>query len=409
MLLAPSHYILSDSAGSEEYEASKIPVEAVKTYTGLSFTILCGYYIPTKEYKNIVKEFSNRIKILPLYGGVPKFSDIYRLKFYLDLYFYVKSHRLVEKADIVHHVLPFGYKTTFNIVHKLAKKSGRPFIIGPLQSPQFFVGLDEHVGIKFTKNKPLELLRVDVVKMISSPVLFKLFLDTLKSATTLIAVTNFAKRLYMQFVDEDKIIVIPFGIDFKEIKAKDYSRQHDRISLMYAGPLILRKGIHYLLLALAKISKRYKDVELHIYGDGPQLSYLKELAQTLRIKNKVYFHGFMPRRKLLMEYAKHDIYVHPSISESFGIAILEAMAAGLPVVAFNIPNVNEIVLHKKTGLLVQPSNVNELTDSLTLLIEDEKLRKKMGLMARRLVSEIYDWKVISSKYVKVYEEALNRA
>ncbi len=402
VLFAPAHYTLSDRIGSEPYIASRIVTEVLKRDRRLKATVICGYYLPSNNLDAVIKgALSNRINVISLYKGKPKFSDTHKLKFYMNLYLYIKINGLTRKADIVHHVLPFGYKTTFNLVYRLARKHKRPFIVGPLQSPQLFVGRDEFVGQRFSERKPI-LYNVELLRRISAPALFKLFKDTIKEARVLIVATRFAKRLYEKYVNEDKVIVIPFGIDVKEIKVKDYNRSQDKVSIMYAGALTYRKGVYYLLRAFAGITKQNKNVELHIYGSGPQEHYLKALASSLGISHRVYFHGLISREELLKEYSRHDIYVHPSLSESFGLAILEAMAAGLPVIAFNIPNVNEIVEHGRVGLLAKRGDSTDLSKKLTLLTDDEKLRKTLGLSAREKTREVYDWNIVSQKYISVY-------
>jgi len=406
ILYAPVHHVFSDKIGSEYYVASRLVIELLKRSMTIRATAICGYYLPSEKLRQELQNtLYDKMRIIPLYRGEPSFSDVHKLKFYINLYFYVKSHRLVEKADIIHHVLPFRYKLTFNLLYKLAGKYKKPFIIGPLQSPQLIVGRDEHEGQMFVERSLLQNLNMLI--RIASPILLTLFKNTLKEARILVATTKFAQRLYEKYADEDKIVVIPFGIDANSVRVKDYNYGRGKVSIMYAGLLIYRKGVHYLLKAFAEIAKRYKNVELHIYGSGPQEYYLKELALSLGIPGKVKFHGLIPRERLLKEYSKHDIYAHPSLSESFGLAILEAMASGLPVVAFNIPNVNEIVEHGKVGLLARQRDPNDLSRKLALLIEDEKLRKTLGSNARKRVEEVYDWSIISQKYINIYKSLIS--
>ena len=406
ILAAPAHYVLSDFVGSEPYIAFKIITSIALSDTSMEMTAICGYSLVEKAN---IRNIPSNLKIIPLYEGSPKFSDFSKLKFYLDLYNCVKRRDLARNVDVIHHILPFGYEATFNFLFKLAKKYKHPFIVGPVQSPHIFVYSDEFVGEKFTAWKPIMLSNIALVRFFSRPLLRKLFTNTVQNASLIIANTRFAKKLYEQYVDSGKIIVIPFGIDVGEVRVKDYGRASDKVSLMFTGSLTMRKGIHYLLRAFVMVLRKYKDTELHIYGKGPQESYLRNLARSLRISDKVFFHGFIPRSKLLKEYNKHDIYVHTSLSESFGLSMVEAMAAGLPVVAFNIPNVNEIVVHGKTGFLVKLGSVKDLAEVLSILIEDEELRRGVGRNARERALRQYDWNVIAQKYVRAYEEALKHA
>jgi glycosyltransferase involved in cell wall biosynthesis len=407
ILVAPAHYTLADSVGSEPYIAFKIIDEVSKMNTNIRITAITGYNLITPaSAKEMLRRYN--IKIVNLYEGSPQFSDLRKLKFYLDLYLYINKYNLVKSADIVHHMFPFGYRMTFNLLYRLANKYKRPFIIGPVQSPQLFVGRDEFVGEKFVRKKP-PLYSVEPLRKTLAPIFHELFKRTVRSATILVAATMFAKKLYENYVDSERIVVIPFGVDSNSIKVKRGGVENGKIRIMYAGSITMRKGLSYLLRAFAKVARSYRDVELHIYGKGPQLPHLRSLALKLGISDKVVFHGFVPRRKLIEKYSEHDIYVHPSLSESFGVAVLEAMAAGLPVVASNIPNLNEIIVHGKTGFLFKPKDVEDLAEHISILIENDKLRRIIGLKAREHVLKHYDWKVIALKWLEVYKHAIELA
>jgi len=406
ILYAPVHYVCNDKVGSEYYQALRLVTEVAKRTHEIEVTALCGYYMPSYEIsREINNTLHDRMRIIHFYRGIPSFSDFKKLKFYFDLYRYIKNRISMDKVDIIHHVLPFGYKATFNFAYRLARKYNKPFVIGPLQSPLLFFGHDAYEGISFAKKAILQ--DIDILRRIASPFLFVLFKKTIENATLLVVTTLFTKKLYEPYAKESRITVIPFGIDTNIIKVKNYSNSGEKVSIVYSGALIYRKGVHYLLIAFSKIIKQHPNVELHIYGDGPQKQYLKQLASYLGISNKVFFHGLLPRQKLLNEYSKHDIYVHPSLSESFGVAVLEAMAAGLPVVAFNIPNLNEIVTHNKVGLLAVPHDINDLANKISILIENEELRKKFGQNARKKVLETYDWNVISQRYITIYRNIID--
>jgi len=406
ILYAPVHYVCTDKVGSEYYQALRLIVEIAKRNHEIEAIALCGYYMPSYEIsQEIEKTLSSRLHVIRFYRRDPVFSDFGKLKFYFDLYKYIRNEKLMNKIDIIHHVLPFGFKLTFNFAYRLAKKYNKPFIIGPLQSPQLFLGHDEYEGMSFAKKAILQ--NVEIHRRIASPILFVLFRKTIENATLLITTTLFTKKLYEQYVKEVRILVIPFGINANSIEVKNYKNSDEKISIVYSGALIYRKGVHYLLMAFSKIAKQYPNVELHIYGDGPQKQHLIQLASYLGVSNKVFFHGSLPRQKLLKEYSKHNIYVHPSLSESFTVAVLEAMAAGLPVIAFNIPNLNEIVTHNKVGLLAVPHDINDLANKIRTLIENEELRKKFGQNARKKVLETYDWNVISQRYITIYRNIID--
>lgn len=392
-MLAPSHYTLSYHVGSEPAVATNLVVRIANALSDTKVIAIAGYSLlspGTRLPKNLV--------IVPLYNGKPSFGDVRKLRFYFDLY--LAARHLVGKVDVVHHVLPFGYRETFNLLYRVAKSHGSPFIIGPVQSPQLVKGNDEYVGEKFNARKPLsEKLRFH--RVAAKPVLERLFRATLESAEVVIAATRFAKNLYEEYVDPDKIVVIPFGIEARDIPPKP-NYETNRLRIVYVGQLTLRKGILLALNALRGVLRYFDNVEFHVYGDGPLRAALLRFSEKYGILSKVHLHGFVERRRLLSKLREHDIYVHTSFSESFGLSLVESMAAGLPVVAQNIPNVNEIVVHGSTGFLFPIGDLEALRDYVEKLLVDSKLRAKLGSAARRRVFETYDWSVVTRRYIEIY-------
>ena len=102
-------------------------------------------------------------------------------------------------------------------------------------------------------------------------------------------------------------------------------------------------------------------------------------------------------------YNAADLLVHPSFVEAFGLVLIEAMACGKPVLAFDIPPMNEIIDNGISGLLTKPS-VESLTEALRIITDDTKALRAMGLKARNIVEMKYSWQVILHKYLMLYDE-----
>jgi len=401
VLAAPAHYVLSDAVGSEPYVAYKILEYLPKIYS-VKFVAIVGY--------SVVKHpLPLNVKIFHLYTGQPKFSNLRlrKLKFYIDIY-KISIKILNEwQPDIFHHILPFGYEETFNFLSLYNKFKDKPFIIGPVQNPHIFIGKDEDIRIKFTNNHHFLISEKlsDLVNNVSKPILKRLFIKTINQATKIIAVNNFTKNLYSKYVSKEKIVVIPFGIDISEFEyKKNYSK--GELEILFAGMLTKRKGVEYLIRAYKLVSKEVPDSILRICGRGPQMDYLKKLCKKLDIEKRVIFEDFIPRNKLIEFYKNADVFVLPSLSESFGMALLEAMASGTPCIASNIVGPNEIIEHGATGFLFPKGDINKLSEYIILLLTDEKLKINMGKKAKNRVEEKYDWKIITKQYYRVYEEVL---
>lgn len=113
-------------------------------------------------------------------------------------------------------------------------------------------------------------------------------------------------------------------------------RPHGKVKLLYAGRLVGLKGIHFALQALALARARGVDASLEIIGDGPMETYLRRLASQLHIADHVEFRGFVPRDILLGLYQKADVFIFPSLHDSSGNVVLEALSRGLPVICLDL-------------------------------------------------------------------------
>lgn len=146
---------------------------------------------------------------------------------------------------------------------------------------------------------------------------------------------------------------------------------------------------------------RLEDVHLALVGDGPLRTELEALAARLSITQRVHFLG--RRTDIPMVLKTADIYVQPSRWEGFGIATLEAMAAGLPIVASDVPGLADLV--GNTGMLFPPGNVDALVDCLGLLLSRPDMRSELGQRAINRASE-YDIKLTIERYLHLYRRAL---
>ncbi|WP_406796677.1 MULTISPECIES: glycosyltransferase [Brevibacillus] len=199
----------------------------------------------------------------------------------------------------------------------------------------------------------------------------------------------------------DKVIVINNGIDvtkFSSAKAKE-----SKIDIIGVdAPLILSIGRfqpekdHQTLLKAVSL---VEEAHLLLVGDGVLLEEMKQLADDLNIKHRVHFLG---RRNNVPELIKlADVYVQPSIWEGFGIASLEAMAGGTPVIASKVSGLQELV--ENAGILFEPGHYEELANKLKIVLNDEDYRQQLSNKgtARSLQ---FDIKSSALEYVKLYNQ-----
>lgn len=165
------------------------------------------------------------------------------------------------------------------------------------------------------------------------------------------------------------------------------TKSNKKVIITYAGRILKQKGIYELLEAFIKLEKKYKNIELHIAGDGNQLEIMKE-----KYKNKkIIFEGKLTFDNLIELYKKTNIFVYaPLWPEGLPTSILEAGHMKCACIGSPQGGIKEIIEHKKNGILV--SNQEELEESINLLINDEKLREKYSEEIYKTISNKFIWK-----------------
>lgn len=214
-----------------------------------------------------------------------------------------------------------------------------------------------------------------------------------------------------------RIDVTPFGIETSRFKPQPGLRCSDTFTIGTVKTLAPKYGIDSLLegFAATRTCLRQTDpilanqLRLRIVGDGPQRGQLQELARSLGIDTVTQFVGKVPHDSIPRELNRLDIYVAMSRldSESFGVAIVEASACGLPVVVSNVGGLPEVVEDGKTGIVVPKENPQVLAQVLARLALDPDQRALLGQNGRLLVKQRYEWSNNVSRMLQVYEELLN--
>lgn len=231
---------------------------------------------------------------------------------------------------------------------------------------------------------------------------------TLKMASRVIAVSRHeVAHLAALGVPPERIRLIPNGVDLAEFALMSGRRTSgSAVTGLFVGRIDPeQKGLETLVRAIALLP-RSPLLRIRIVGeDWGGTESLRSLAQRLGVEDRVTIVGRLDRTALLREYTGADFLVLPSLFEPFGIVLLEAMAAGLPVVASRVGGIPEIVDDGRTGLLVDAGNPVALAEGLAALCQDENLRRSMGREARQRVTS-YGWDSIVPRVLSVYAEAL---
>ena len=203
--------------------------------------------------------------------------------------------------------------------------------------------------------------------------------------------------------------IIPNGVDIERFaNAKPIERFNDgKLNILFLGRLERRKGLKYLVMAYSRLKWRYPNIRLIIAGGGnPGEDVLSRIGESNL--EDVEFIGLAPYQDVPRYYQSADIYCAPNTGrESFGIVLLEAMAAGKPIVASRIDGFSRVLSNGVEGLLVKPKNDGELANALERLIVNEQLRKEMGARGRITVEQ-YRWERVADRVLTHYRSLLWR-
>ena len=187
-----------------------------------------------------------------------------------------------------------------------------------------------------------------------------------------------------------RVDVIRTGIDTvpalppedREIIRRRHGVKSDEFLLLYVGRVAREKNLRMLLTAFKTVAARHESARLVLVGGGPALAETKAFASSLGLDGRLEFVGMLPRREIAPIYAAADAFAFPSTTETQGIAICEALSAGLPAVAVNAGGIPENIQPGIDGFLTADDPA-EFADRISFLIENERIRTEMGANARK--------------------------
>jgi glycosyltransferase involved in cell wall biosynthesis len=206
-------------------------------------------------------------------------------------------------------------------------------------------------------------------------------------------------------VRREKIRVIYSGIEAERFQSADGGRKREPLVVGTLAGLVKRKGHRYLLEAAARLKQQGVDLRYCFGGEGPERRDLQELALQLGLRDEVSFLGWVSDAPRF--FASVDIFALPSLFEGLGVAVLEAMAAGKPVVASFVGGIPELVEDQTTGLLVPPGDFESLAGALSRLASDPELVRAMGEMGRETVRHRFTMEQMALQNEAFYYDVLD--
>ena len=202
--------------------------------------------------------------------------------------------------------------------------------------------------------------------------------------------------------------VVPNGFFLPDFSRTGNLLQNDSpLRLISISNLQEGKGIDLNLQALALLDQRgMRDWQYTIVGDGPERSHLEALAAEKGLKDRVKFWGHLPHQEALTKLKDADVFLLPSYREAFGVAYLEAMAAGLLTIGVKGQGPEAFILDGKTGFLISPKDVIAIVDRLEFIVRHKEDCRGIAERGREVVTTEFTWQRHAEKLMAVYSEVI---
>lgn len=290
---------------------------------------------------------------------------------------YIKRHKDI---DVYHYVGGIGYNSA-----KLAKKNGAIIIVDDRAEHKGFlynILINEHEEYNLEFNKKNFWIIDDR--------------RDYELADYIITPSTFSKETFIsEGIDEKKLIVIPYGCNVEKFYPIE-NRDDGKFRVIYVGSLCLRKGVRYLIDAFKEIDNL--NIELLLIGKiEPELQeYMNNIPKN--VKHIEYVHN----KELNNYYSQSNLFVLPSLSDSFSLATLEAMAAGLPVIVSENVGAKDFVKDGVNGYIVPIKDSNILKEKIIYLYENKQLTKEMGFNSREISIKV-NWNEYEKKIIEFYK------
>lgn len=349
----------------------------------------------------------NERNIRVAYHAMPSWTQwMWKSLITVNIYYYfwnIGAGRLARKMhaeqrfDVVHHVTYVRYW-----MPSAGANLGIPFVWGPLgggeSAPRGFLkgmGLKGRVG---------EWLRDAMRWVFERDPRLK---SCAQSASVSIACSAQTAERMQRLGVRDLRVMSSIGIDPGN-KKDPYTRPEDgQVRFISVGRLLHWKGFHFGLEAFAKAA--IPDSEFVVVGTGPCLEPLREQAQALGIADKVRFTGELPWRDALRQFQESDVLVHPSLHDSGGFVLLEAMEMAKPVICLALGGPG-VYVNKACGFAVPAKNVDQaisdIATAMRTLAADSALRHRLGQAGRERVLREFTWQRSAQEYERIYQQLL---
>ena len=374
-----------------------------------------------KDQVDALSKYFKKVTVIALTPYVPKFLSMFSFmnpRWIRDAFADDYKYDDVEVHFAKHFTLPFNSSrekrgdTAFKVVTKIIQEEEIEFdlIHAHFTYPSGYVG----ARLKERYGKPLIITGhgYDVYDLpFRNAEWNKKIKSILNMADHIItpSKSNYDKLMQLD-ISDDKVSVIYNGYNsnlFEDVstnKAKEkLNLPEDKKIILSVGNLELVKGHKYLIEAMKEVIKREENITCLIVGSGSQKKNVNSLIDRLSLSKYIKLIGEKPHNEVPLWMNACDVFVLPSLNESFGIVQVEAMACGKPVVATFNGGSEEVIVNEKLGILVEPKDANELANAILKALGKEWDRDYISNYAKQ-----YSWDKIIKNIIGIYNELLKK-
>lgn len=312
---------------------------------------------------------------------------------------FIRRNRLENDFDLIHHLTINTFQVPVPI-YKLTPSSVWGPVGGGIVAPLFAFF---HLGFFYGIAESLRTLITTIGRY--RPAIIR----ALKGYKKVIFANNETAQ-FLIHMNGNAPVHLETGVaesdvnnDFRNYALNDPSS----VRILFVGALIPRKGLHILLDACSKLDDSF---HLTIIGKGPLADMMKKVVRKKGLTSSVTFEGFIQHNKLHEFYQTHDVFVFPSIRDTSGNVVLEAMASGLPVITFDHHGMKDI-LDSSCGIKIPVQSydqmVQDLVHAIHTLAGDEKLRSSYGVNAIKRIKSMYLWEQKAKWMFQIYMDTIN--
>ena len=350
--------------------------------------------------KNLAKKKNNEVTVITSREyGTKRDDEILGMKVFRvgKSRKYSQAGSVIERFTFIKEAIKIGKQQDFDIVE------GANFLSYPaawkigehLDIPKVITYHDVWIG-KWIKNIGISGIFGEVLERYTLS----------KKWNLIIANSNYTKEnLRHAGLDLNNIITIRNGVDlakYRNIKVEKFEEP----TICAISRLVKYKRVDDLIKAVNIIKKDIPNIKLKIIGTGPEEANLKKLVSKLNLGDNIEFLVFVENHDDVIRILKAShVFALPSIVEGFGMVVIEAMAAGIPYVASDIPPIRETTNSGIGGLLFEPVNSEDLALKIQELLRDESLRKTLMKDVNKHIKE-YDWSIIAHEVESLYEKLI---